>query len=178
MANQVLFGYQNKEGNRSKGRNFILNRGTNTPLSTLPISESPLPPPPHRAPTEALAGGPGCGRGVPVHCLHPHVGQPPLVLQSKVGAPFLTPSPPYSQSAGHLFHFMTLSSPFPCLPISLLPLHPQPSTIMQFPPLALASWSSFNLGETEAASTSCPLSIPTPPIPISSAELRMKRGPH
>ncbi|ELR61743.1 hypothetical protein M91_18638, partial [Bos mutus] len=60
------------------------NRGTNTPLSTLPISESPLPPPPHRAPTEALAGGPGCGRGVPVHCLHPHVGQPPLVLQSKV----------------------------------------------------------------------------------------------
>ena len=93
--------------------------------------------------------------------------------------PHSSPLPlPTPKVLGTSSHFMTLSGPFPCLPISLLPLPPQPRTIMQFPPLALASWSSFNLGETEAASTSCPLSIPTPLTPISSAELRMKRGLH
>ena len=93
--------------------------------------------------------------------------------------PCSSPLPlPTPKVLGTSSHFMTLSGPYPCLPISLLRLHPQSRTVMQFPLPALASWSSFNLEETEAASTSCPLSITTPLTPISSAELRMKRSPH
>lgn len=65
---------------------------------TLPISESHIPPPSnsHRASPAAVAAGPGCRCGVPVHSVRPLACQPHLVYQKKVGA-----SVPHTSTSPH-----------------------------------------------------------------------------